>query len=158
MIRLLLTSIALWMALPAFGQTTDVYRVYFYRRLSAGANEVITVQQPAITLARETTFEGALITAPSACTATLEVGGTAATATAGVFAKLNTKADAAHALVFVGSDAGVGTVIHNYSIPAGQTYPILKGGLVLAPATAGRYTLRTNCASGTEFTLIHSEK
>jgi len=153
--RSLLALALLAAVLPCFA--ADEYRLYFTRRVTTGSSESLTIKQPT-SGAREIVFEGLLITAPSACTLAIELNGTAATTTAATPLALNTKADAAHALGFVASNAGSGTVVHTYQIPSSQTYPILKGGLALAPVAGQQWTFRTTCASSTEITLLHSEK
>lgn len=88
----------------------------------AGAAEVITVQggTPAnVKLVRAVYFKAFDVTSSVACTVTLERDGTAASSTALDIAPLNNNMPASQAVAFSNSNVGTGTVLAQYSVPAG---------------------------------------
>jgi hypothetical protein len=141
------------------GQTaqTPTTRLYgsYSEATPSGAAVVVTIQQPS-TGARQLVFEGATIYCSVACVPALEINGAAATATAGTATKLDTRAPAATAAVFTGSDVGAGTVINRYPIAAGGQTTIFKAGLTLGVSTGVRQnlTIRTDSISGTVRILL----
>jgi hypothetical protein len=147
--------------LQACAETDTNYRQYYIRYVTVGANEAVTIQQPAIG-ARELRFKGAIVTAATSdCTGGLEKNGTAATATEVDLSKLDTKADAAKAKAYTASNVGNGTeTIHSgYKFTAGEPSGISEAGLSLAAGGGQRnFTLRTTCAAGTEITIFVSER
>ena len=115
----------------------------------SGAAEVITIQQPA-TGARSVSFSGASIYASVETGLLLQRDGTAATSTALTPAKLNDSAEATAVTAWHTSNAGAGTTLAAYTVPAGGTLVLDLNGLwLLGNGTAKNLTLRTASVSGT---------
>jgi hypothetical protein len=152
-----LLMVAMTAALSGQTAPTATTRLYgsYSEATPSGAAVVVTIQQPS-TGARQVQFEGAVVYCSVACVPSLEINGTAATATAGTVIKLDTRAPTATAAVFTGSDVGAGTVINRYPIAAGGQTDILKSGLTLGVSTGVRQnlTIRTDAISGNVHILL----
>lgn len=134
------------------------YRTYFYRHVTTGANETLTVQKPPAN-AREVVFKGAVVKSPDACTVRLEMMGTPATATLATPKRLNRKAGAGTARIYTASNVGAGDVIYDYDAEEGVPLGIGESGLALAGGGSAQenFSLRTTCPIGTEILVIYSE-
>jgi hypothetical protein len=119
------------------------------------AAQVVTVQQPA-SASMQVVFQGAYIYCSVACSWTLERNGTAATSTTQTPTQVNPTTNiAATATGWVSSNVGVGTVIGNYSLGAGQSLSInLAGVFMTGNGTGSNLTLRSSSVTGTTNCII----
>ena len=149
--------LSLFVASLASGQ---VYVVQKTTTLAA-TTEAITVQQPA-TGARQVTFIGAYFDCSVACTFTLSVNGTAATATSLPVVNVNQGETAAKTTAWSGSNVGTGTTIGVYACSAACSLSIDLTGVTFAQGTSTtgtNLTLKSNSITGTVDIIIkYSEK
>lgn len=156
MITLKLLGLSLILAC-AMAQTMT-YKMYYVKRTTTAVNEAVTVTTPT-SGPREVIFEFLNTYSATACTWRLEMGGTAPTGTLATVQSLNTKAPQPKVVIYVNSDSTGGTTASPpITVPAAQTYPIVKGGLGLTAASAQRFTWRSTCPIGTEYQLAVSEQ
>lgn len=144
-IKLILTSLIF--STLAFSQT--YYTATKTTALTSSA-EVITIQQPA-TGSRNVKFISVYFDCSVACTAALERGGVAATATALTVNPINAGDVAAVTKAFSGSDATAVTVISKINCIAAcaQTLDLTGLAFKAGQTTSTNLTLRTSSITGT---------
>lgn len=141
---LLLAAAAAAQVIP--DEVKKAYRYGAFRETTLeSAAEAVTLQT-ASTAARTVFFEELEVYCSAECTVSIEQGGTAASGTAGTPIKRNTSATAV-AAVYVGSDAGTGTVIRKFVLGAGAYRTIDLRGMTWSGA--GRMTARIASMTGT---------
>ncbi len=112
--------------------------------------DAVTVQQPATDAARVVRFIGAYVYCSVDCAVTLERNGTAASATSATPAPVSSSAPAAKTTAFVASNAGAGTGLGKYTIPANGSLRVDLSALALfGPGTAKNVTVRVGSLTGT---------
>lgn len=128
--------------------TQPKYLVYKETTLSSAA-EVITVQQPA-SGGKIVNFTDAYIYCSVACNPTIEINGTAASATTLAVIPLSNTLNASPTTAWSASNAGVGTVVGKFSIAAGIPYPLdLSGMRMQGNSNTTNMTVRTDSITGT---------
>lgn len=121
------------------------------------AAEKVTVQQP-ITGAKVVIFRYAKVYCSVACVATLSFNGTAATTTTLAPVALNHTA-AGTAVAFSSSNAGAGTTVDVYRVPAGEYVIDLSDFYMDATGTAYNLSIGTDSITGTaRITIKYLEK
>lgn len=116
----------------------------------SGAAETVTVQQPA-SGSRQVTFISAYFDCSVACSFTMSVNGTAATATTLAVNNVNPAETAASAKAFSGSNVGSGTTIATYNCTAACSVPIDLTNVTFAQGlgTSTNLTLKSSSITGT---------
>lgn len=147
-------------AMTIAAQNPVIYQAVKTTSLS-GTAEVVTVQQIASGKAT-LQFQYAWVYCSVACSFTLEMNGTAATATTLTAKKLPPQSAAPTATAWSGSDVGTGSYVSaGYQVAAGQTFTIDIGQLYITKGagTAGNLSIRTSAITGTaEITIQWTEK
>ena len=142
--KLILLVLLAALALPAFSQG-KIYMID-QRLALVAASGVVTVQLPAVTTAN-VVFTGVSIYCSVQCEFTVERDGALATTTLRYPAPLNAKDGRGTARLYFNSNAGIGTTIARYVVPAGATLPL---ELIQKSLTAGQsLTVRTAAITGT---------
>jgi hypothetical protein len=136
------------LAQTAPSPTTRVYSA-FYAATPTGGETVLTIQQPA-TGARDIRFLAASVYCSVACTASLEMNGSAASSATTTATKLDSRAPAAASVIYAASNSTGGTVINQYEIAAGSQVAVEGIGLVMGANVASKQniSIRISAISG----------
>lgn len=133
----------------AAGQARENEYAYYKTSSLSGAAEAITLQQPSSS-AKLVVGKSATLYCSAACTWTLAVNGTAATATAATELVLSEGSPTPSGTVFSSSNVGAGTTIATYVLAAGEKVTIDLSSIRLRSAsTAKNLTLSTNSITAT---------
>ncbi len=144
MIRILILAFALAASVLAEGPTFSVFREV---TLVTSA-DALTIQQAAAD-AKDTLPLSATFYCSVACTVTLELNGTAATATAGTVVDLLGLSNTSTTTAWTASNVGTGTVVSKYVLAAAATYVVdLTAIRISGSSTAKNLTVRVSSISG----------
>ncbi len=155
------TILLILAALPAFGQNTVAYIATTGKVSLSSAGTAATIQQPTDGTGTQVFFPrstqggappvGASIQCSVACVVTISRNGTAATGTASNSTTnvnpVNPNMPAASFRFFTASNAGGGTTLRVFNVPAGGEYPLDLSDLTLPNTNLGTTNITISVAS-----------
>ena len=132
-----------------------VYTAEYKATGLSSAASVVTVQVGNITTIKAVYLQSAAVYCSVQCEITLERDGSQATATALTPTATSSGAPTVKATAWRSSDAGAGTVLARYVIPAGGTLFLELTDVVLVPARVlENFTVRTAAISGNAVIVV----
>ena len=132
-----------------------VYTAEYKATGLSSAASVVTVQLGNITTIKAVYLQSAAVYCSVACEITLERDGTQATGTALTPTATRSGSPTVKATAWRSSDAGVGTVLARYLIPAGGTLLLELEDIVLVPQRIlENFTVRTAAISGNAIIVV----